>query len=44
MKDKKQKIKIVYEEVEIVEVYLEKPLYDDFRARIRFVKRFKNND
>jgi len=44
MKAKQQKIKIVYEEIEVIEYVADEPQFDDLRVKPRFIKRIKIND
>jgi len=39
MKSKEQKIKIVYEEVDVIEYVLQKSIYDDFKSRKLFLNK-----
>lgn len=44
MKAKQQKIKIVYEEIEVIEYVADEPQFDDLKIRTRFVRRIEIND
>jgi len=43
MKVKEQKIKIVYEEIEVMEYVVELPVNDDFNLRAGFIKKQYEN-